>query len=123
MRDLIDREAALACFHDWVDRNGDIHTADEIPEYQRIEALPSVGGWISCTERMPEEHIDKDREQIGQKTVSDNVLITFADPNGERRFVDSDRFSEGHTIRHSFAIPVAWMPLPEPYRKEDGEQE
>lgn len=42
MRDLIDREAALACFHDWMDRNGDVHTADEMPEYQRIEALPSV---------------------------------------------------------------------------------
>jgi len=52
MSNLIDREAALACFHDWVDRNGDIHTADEMPEYQRIEALPSVeperkkGHWI-----------------------------------------------------------------------------
>ena len=41
MKDLIDREAALNCFHSWVDQYGDVHTPDEIPEYQAIEALPS----------------------------------------------------------------------------------
>ena len=41
MKDLIDREAALNCYHDWVDQYGDVHTPDEIPEYQAIEALPS----------------------------------------------------------------------------------
>ena len=42
MSDLIDREAALNCYHDWVDQYGDVHTPDEIPEYQAIEALPSA---------------------------------------------------------------------------------
>ena len=42
MRDLIDREAALNCFHSWADKYGDVHTPDEIPEYQAIEALPSA---------------------------------------------------------------------------------
>ena len=42
MRDLIDREAALNCFHSWADKYGDVHTPDEIPEYQAIEALPPV---------------------------------------------------------------------------------
>ena len=52
MKDLIDREAALNCYHDWVDQYGDVHTPDEIPEYQAIEALPSAqpermrGRWI-----------------------------------------------------------------------------
>lgn len=41
MKDLIDREAALNCYHDWVDQYGDVHTPDEMPEYQAIEALPS----------------------------------------------------------------------------------
>lgn len=40
--DLISRQAALDCFHDWVDRHGEIHTADEMPEYQAIENLPST---------------------------------------------------------------------------------
>ena len=42
MSDLIDRQAALDCFHDWIDKRGDVHTADEMPEYSAIEELPSV---------------------------------------------------------------------------------
>lgn len=42
MTDYIDRQAALNCFNDWIDRYGDVHTADEMVEYQRIEALPSA---------------------------------------------------------------------------------
>lgn len=40
--DLISREAALDCFHDWIDRRGDVHTPDEMAEYRAIEALPFV---------------------------------------------------------------------------------
>lgn len=40
--ELIDRQAALDCFHDWTDKHGDVHTADEMPEYRRILELPSV---------------------------------------------------------------------------------
>lgn len=40
--DLISRAGALSCFHDWIDQRGDVHTADEMPEYQRIEGLPSA---------------------------------------------------------------------------------
>ena len=42
MDDLISREEALDCFHDWIDKHGDIHTPDEMPEYRAIEALPSA---------------------------------------------------------------------------------
>lgn len=40
--DLISRADALSCFHDWIDQRGDVHTADEMPEFQRIEQLPGV---------------------------------------------------------------------------------
>ena len=40
--DCISRQAALDCFHDWIDKYGDIHTPDEMPEYMAIEALPSA---------------------------------------------------------------------------------
>ena len=40
--DLIRRADALSCFHDWIDAHGDVHTADEMPEYQRIEQLPDA---------------------------------------------------------------------------------
>ena len=42
MSDLIDREAALNCFHAWVDKYGDVYTPDDNPEYRAIEALPSA---------------------------------------------------------------------------------
>lgn len=40
--DLIRRSDALGCFHDWVDKYGDVHTPDEMVEYRAIEELPSV---------------------------------------------------------------------------------
>lgn len=40
--DYISREAALSCFHDWIDRYGHEHSADEMTEYQRIEELPAA---------------------------------------------------------------------------------
>ena len=40
--DMISREDALSCFRDWIDSHGDVHTADEMPEYQRIEQLQSA---------------------------------------------------------------------------------
>ena len=39
---LIALDAVLACFHEWVDQYGNVHTPDEIPEYRRIEELPTV---------------------------------------------------------------------------------
>lgn len=42
MDDLIRREDALNCFHSWIDTYGDLCSADEMEEYQAIEALPSV---------------------------------------------------------------------------------
>ena len=42
MIDPIERQAALDCFHDWIDKRGDIHTPDEMAEYRAIDALPSA---------------------------------------------------------------------------------
>lgn len=42
MSELILKEDALNCFHDWIDMYGYEHTADEDPVYQRIEALDTV---------------------------------------------------------------------------------
>ena len=53
MDDLISRQAALNCFHAWIDKHGDVHEPDEIPEYEMIEALPPIqpmrkkGKWVS----------------------------------------------------------------------------
>jgi hypothetical protein len=60
-KEYIEREAALAVFHDWIDQYGDVHTADEIPEYEAIENLPAAdvepvrhGEWVYNS---PEDNI------------------------------------------------------------------
>ena len=49
--DCISRQAALDCFHDWIDKHGDVHTPDEMPEYRAIEALPSAQPELSAEDR------------------------------------------------------------------------
>lgn len=70
--DYISREAALACFNDWIDRYGHEHTADEIVEYQRIEDLPAAdvrpvvrGKWEKVGEQML-INLENAREQYAE---------------------------------------------------------
>ena len=42
MDDLISRQAALDCFGGWHDKHGNFCEPDEMPEYRRIETLPSM---------------------------------------------------------------------------------
>lgn len=81
--------------------------------------------WIPCSERLPDEH-----EWIGTKkfgtTISNEVYVTFENPKGER-FCEHLSFQNGKlsgfdqsTIDafHKGSKPIAWMPLPEPYKGE-----
>lgn len=84
--------------------------------------------WILCSDRMPEEH-----EWIGTKrfgtTISDEVYVTFEAPDGQR-FADHISFQNGklsrsdeHKMRvvYNGAKPIAWQPLPEPYKGDSNE--
>jgi len=89
-----------------------------------LEELPSAESqWIPCSERMPEE-----REWVGTKdfgtTISDEVYVTFESPKGER-FCKHLSFQNGKVSRydqmeidafHKGAVPIAWKPLPKPYK-------
>lgn len=88
-----------------------------------IEALERQR-WIPVTERLPEE-----REWIGTKrfgtTISDEVYVTFEAPDGQR-FADHISFQNGGLsapdaermrVWYKGAKPIAWKPLPEPYRE------
>lgn len=91
-----------------------------------IDELPSVKPewkWIPVTEALPEE-----REWLGTKqfgtTISDEVYVTFENPKGER-FCKHLSFQNGKLSRYDQstidafypeAKPIAWMPLPEPWR-------
>ena len=88
-----------------------------------IKALEQTR-WIPVTERLPEE-----REWMGTKrfgtTISDEVYVTLETPDGER-FTKHLSFQNGglsqadqERMRVWFkeAVPIAWMPLPEPYKE------
>ena len=84
--------------------------------------------WISVKDRMPEE-----REWIGTKqfgtTKSDEVYVTFEAPDGQRftrhlSFYNGKlSISDQQTIDVWFkgSVPIAWMPLPEPWKGEEIE--
>ena len=42
MKELLERDAVLNCFHDWIDKRGDVYAADDMQEYRDIEALPII---------------------------------------------------------------------------------
>lgn len=84
--------------------------------------------WTPIDEMLPEEH-----EWIGTKTfgttISDEVYVTFESPNGER-FTKHLSFQNGKVSNfvqgeidafHKGSVPIAWMPLPEPYNKGGAE--
>ena len=91
-----------------------------------IEDLPSAQPepqWIPCSERLPGEH-----EWLGTKkfgtTISNEVYVTFEAPDGQR-FAKHISFQNGKLspvdeqrmkVWFKGAKPIAWMPLPEPWR-------
>ena len=85
-----------------------------------------VPKWIPCEERMPEEH-----EWLGTKkfgtTMSDEVYVTFENSKGER-FTKHLHFHNGELSSYDQfhmdtwykgSKPIAWMPLPEPYKSNN----
>lgn len=139
MKDLIDREKALDCFHDWVDKYGDVHTADEMTEYQAIEALPTEKSLCalcqyndlerdeepceSCTMGGENNHFKAVErwipcsERLPEKEVVYIITVHYDD----RNFIAFDNFcSYKHGWKEwSNQEVLAWMPLPEPYKGKE----
>lgn len=110
MQDLISRQAAI----ELIERMKPYHQdADDIAEM--ITNMPSARPeqrWILCSERVPEED-----EQV-LVYLYDSPYIAWIDSNGEwntEEFtLDKEKEREDE--------PIAWMPLPEPYREERREE-
>lgn len=91
-----------------------------------LDTTEDFGEWISCSDMLPKENICDD----GYVEPSDYVLV-FGDHGnyGVSRYWGNRRTKK--TNPHSFSDwmdlewfsqkPIAWMPLPKPY-KEEGEQ-
>lgn len=68
---------------------------------QKVKDMPKVDEWIPCSERLP-----KDKEE---------VIITDSNKN-VRKITFNMWLYENPQYSHNI-IPIAWMPLPEPYKE------
>ena len=104
MADLIYRQAAIDAIMRYA--NSGMRRTRDI-----VEKLPSAPQWIPINERLPEE---------GKPVLG---TFVFQDGNG---CLTTERIVIGGKERWSASgglKPIAWMPLPEPYRaerREDG---
>lgn len=80
--------------------------------------------WILCSKRMPEEHEWMGTKKFGT-TISDEVYVTLENSEG-RRYTQHLSFQNGKLSTADQSrldaifkggTPIAWMPLPEPYKE------
>lgn len=94
---------------------------------QTLKELPSAQPeprWIPCSERMPKEKDAGILKKLGTNKRSEYVLATV-EVKGERMAVTACTYDGVWHWDKKYAFPdykvIAWMPLPEPYRKEGEE--
>ena len=77
--------------------------------------------WIPCSERLPEEHTEV--LLLGIK----NMMVGYwqeGDFGGERawRIMSGDGWETDSVFPPDVFEPIAWMPLPKPWKGADDEQ-
>lgn len=123
-------EEAIEVIEETIDDLCDGRILDLVPV--RVSALEVAieslkqNQWTPCNERMPEEYEWMGTKQFGT-TISDEVYVTFESPDGVR-FTKHLCFQNGKLSNHDQltidafhkgAVPIAWMPLPEPWKGEE----
>ena len=102
--DLIERQAAIdALVRDCKGSDeGMLNMYDIICDLKELPSAQPKQQWIPCSERLPNK----------ADHTGDMVLVCYR--NGSVRF---------NTYMNGWAQgnPVAWMPLPEPYKEDDHE--
>lgn len=100
----------------------------QLAEWLRELKAYKESEWIQCSERLPEEHEWLGTRKFGT-TISDEVYVTFENPKGER-FCRHLSFQNGKLSGHDQlsidawykgSKPIAWRPLPEPWRGEQDD--
>ena len=111
MNDTISRAAAVALVEEVESKRlkGEIDLT-YAPMIKGIKALPSAQpGWIPCSERCPEQ--------------SGWYLVSLKNGNVQKAWYRVAPINQGGSYwRSPIKRPLAWMPLPKPYREggQDG---
>ena len=102
--DLISRKAVLE-LSKWDSREGlgSIIHAFDVERLQPVTPQQKVGRWIPVSERLP----DSDGYYLGCCGDNDCSIVV-------------DEFNKDHFCTYNV---IAWMPLPEPYKQEEGAEE
>lgn len=95
MSDLISRQDAIDAIQKAYDRETLLYRFVRGIATKTLNNLPSANQWIPCSERLPEE--------------DGRYLCTYSDFGV---CVDFGLYTDGQWIIE----PVAWMPLPEPWK-------
>lgn len=99
----------------WFDDAIQAHNETIVDVLNAIELQPKVGEWIPVEEGLPKKY--NSFYEINLVTL-ENGHVCF----GVYRYDSNEwwtRMSEGETVYSNKHKVIAWMPLPEPYIKEE----
>ena len=129
-RYLDDSNLNLSCMFDRSDiEETRVDTIKEMIEIVKEVAKEYKGGWIACSDRLPEEHdsmfaklkgTDKWSDAMFEK-ISDDVNATVEFDDGTRKTMtlhtNDGKWNTNNRIV-KFNV-IAWQPLPEPFKECD----
>ena len=110
MDDLISRQAVLEATSTTLKITGK-ENAETVYGYIKklcddIKALPSAQQWIPCSERLPEK--------------DGTYFVSGVWENGDAEVGQLQYIADEHRFSNVIYFnAMAWMPLPEPYKKEE----
>lgn len=91
-----------------------------------IKRKEPIMRWIPCSERLPEKHQMVITTIVGSDVIRMGIGETFDDAVARVRknvrvsvgYIEEDGWygADGYP---QIVEPIAWMPLPEPYREDD----
>ena len=155
MADPVDRRAVLHIIGNAFDDSAAFKSADYVRIRRQIEALPTAGRWVPCSERLPEENVyvlvwcgevkiariicgisKEQRAKMQEEAIDDPVSWGWNLSNGFFKVKRSESYrtcdENGNNkvpycwdciYGEMFGQDVkAWMPLPNPYRQEGGQE-
>ena len=133
MNDLISRQAAIDAINNIcpVDTEYDCTLLDRVDVRCVLSDLPSAQPemWIPCSERLPEEDTEvlisyRYKEGEGDTSHVDIDITTYGQMYfGGNKVGNSKHWRAPFEYFHSNYEVIAWMPLPEPYKREDNDEE